>query len=167
MKNLHVVLLMMILMVVLVLFLVYLAVKAEESLSKQAVEKKSIKFYLFSIQASLHRGRPISLFVYPQLAHIFKGKTFIKYCYISILTYCKTTFLAQPNDNQVKYLQNIGHKFPKAIQILIWISILPFCLSQSANQAMWQLQLNGLEIRFNEVRLVNSSNAPGVTQLDR
>ena len=41
----------------------------------------------------------------------------------------------------------------------------PRLRSQSANQAMWQLQLNGLEIRLRLVRPVNSSKAPGVTQL--
>ena len=41
----------------------------------------------------------------------------------------------------------------------------PFCLIQSANQAMWQLQLKGLAIRLSDSRLVNSSKAPGVTQL--
>jgi hypothetical protein len=30
---------------------------------------------------------------------------------------------------------------------------------------MWQLQLNGFEMRLSEVRLVSSSKAPGVTQL--
>ena len=96
-------------MMLLMLFLFYFAVTAEESLSKQAVEKKSIKLYLLPLrllqkiinllfvviifsQASLHRRCPIPLFVYPQLAHIFKGKTFIKYCYVSLLTYCKTHF---------------------------------------------------------------------------
>ena len=41
----------------------------------------------------------------------------------------------------------------------------PFVLNQSANQAMWQLQLKGLEMRFSEVSEANSSKAPGVTQL--
>ena len=41
----------------------------------------------------------------------------------------------------------------------------PRLRSQSANQAMWQLQLNGLEMRLSEVMLVSSSKAPGVTQL--
>ena len=39
--------------------------------------------------------------------------------------------------------------------------------SQSANQAMWQLQLKGFEMRLRLVIEVSSSNAPGVTQLMR
>ena len=38
-------------------------------------------------------------------------------------------------------------------------------LNQSANQAMWQLQLNGLEIKFRDCRDTRASKAPGVTQL--
>ena len=36
---------------------------------------------------------------------------------------------------------------------------------RSSYQAMWQLQLKGLEIRLRLLRLVSSSKAPGVTQL--
>ena len=43
----------------------------------------------------------------------------------------------------------------------------PRLRSQSANQAMWQLQLKGFEIRLRLVIEVNSSKAPGVTQLMR
>ena len=43
--------------------------------------------------------------------------------------------------------------------------IFRYLRSQSANQAMWQLQLKGLEMRLRLVKLVSSSNAPGVTQL--
>ena len=40
----------------------------------------------------------------------------------------------------------------------------PFVLNQSANQAMWQLQLKGLAIRLRDWRETKASKAPGVTQ---
>ena len=40
----------------------------------------------------------------------------------------------------------------------------PLVLSQSANQAMWQLQLKGLDIRLRDCRDTRASKAPGVTQ---
>ena len=43
----------------------------------------------------------------------------------------------------------------------------PFSLSQSANQAMWQLQLKGLEMRLRALSDTSASKAPGVTQLMR
>ena len=43
----------------------------------------------------------------------------------------------------------------------------PLVLNQSANHAMWQLQLKGLEIRFKCLRETKESKAPGVTQLIR
>ena len=43
----------------------------------------------------------------------------------------------------------------------------PRRLSQSANHAMWQLQLKGFEMRLRLVREESSSKAPGVTQVTR
>ena len=43
------------------------------------INKKETQFYLF-FQAPLHGGDPISLFVNPQLAHIFEGKQLLMYC---------------------------------------------------------------------------------------
>ena len=40
-----------------------------------------------------------------------------------------------------------------------------WCCWWLSHQAMWQLQLKGLEMRFSEVSEANSSKAPGVTQL--
>ena len=39
----------------------------------------------------------------------------------------------------------------------------PLVLNQSANHAIWQLQLNGLAIKLSDCNDTNASNAPGVT----